>query len=263
MWIEATCRLELDYEHATPMILMLRPRSGAGQWVASESYEFSRSVEVNEYTDGYGNLCQKLIAPPDGFVIETRARVSTSDRVDEGRGAPFVDILTLPENVLQFLLPSRYCESDRFGQETLGIAGGNVPAYDQVENIVAWIRDHIEYRPGTSSTPRAAAEIQKIGFGVCKDLAHLGIAMSRSISISARMVVGYLAGLEPMDLHAWFEVFVGGRWYAFDPTQKDLMGARVTIAYGKDAADVSIYHQFGPPARFTGMQVTVSETSSP
>ena len=85
MWIEATCRLELDYEHPTPMILMLRPRSGAGQWVASESYEFSRSVEVNEYTDGYGNLCQKLIAPADGFVIETRARVSTPDRVDQGR----------------------------------------------------------------------------------------------------------------------------------------------------------------------------------
>ncbi len=258
MWIEAHCRLELDYRHHTPIILMLRPRSGAGQWVAHESYEFSTEVDVNEYTDTYGNLCQKLTVPPDGFVIETSAKVSTSDRMDEGWGTPFVEIPSLPEDVLQFLLPSRYCESDRFGESSLEIAGEGA-AYDQCERIVSWIRGNIEYRPGTSAEPCSAAEIQELGFGVCKDLAHLGIAMARSISIPARMVVGYLHGLDPMDLHAWFEVFVGGRWYTFDPTQADLEGARVAIAYGKDAADVSIYHQFGPPARFTDMAVEVRE----
>lgn len=258
MWIEASCRLELDYAHHTPIILMLRPRSGAGQWVSSETYEFSKPVDVSEYTDSYGNLCQKLIVPPHGFVIETSARVSTSENMDEGQGAAFVEIPSLPEEVLQFLLPSRYCESDRLGQGTLTIAGEGA-AYDQVARIAAWIRENIEYRPGTSAEPCSALEIREQGFGVCKDLAHLGIAMSRSISIPARMVVGYLAGLEPMDLHAWFEVFVGNRWYTFDPTQSDLAGARVAIAYGKDAADVAIYHQFGPPARYTDMLVVVRE----
>jgi len=109
----------------------------------------------------------------------------------------------------------------------------------------------------------SACEILTQGEGVCKDLAHLGIAMCRSISIPARFVFGYLHGLEPMDLHAWFEVYVGDRWYAFDPTQDSLEGARVAIAYGRDAADVAIYHQFGPPARFTDMQVSVREIPPP
>lgn len=259
MWIEAHCRLELDYERHTPLILMLRPRSGASQWVASESYDLSVGVAVKEYTDVYGNLCQQLTAPPDGFVIETSARVDTTDQMDAGVGEPFMDIISLPESVLQFLNPSRYCESDRLGSQALAIAGLSNPGYDQVANIVAWIREHVSYQPGTSALPRSAVEIQAAGAGVCKDLAHLGIAMSRSISIPARMVVGYLCGLEPMDLHAWFEVFVGDRWYTFDATQPDIRGPRIAIAYGKDAADVSIYHQFGPPARFTDMRVTVSK----
>ena len=86
--------------------------------------------------------------------------------------------------------------------------------------------------------------------------------MSRSISIPARFVDGYLLGLDPMDLHAWFEVYVGGRWYTFDPTMENLHGARVAIAYGRDATDVSIYHQFGPPARFTDMKVGIEEVGT-
>ncbi|MBT4161779.1 MAG: transglutaminase family protein, partial [Gammaproteobacteria bacterium] len=120
-------------------------------------------------------------------------------------------------------------------------------------------REEVAYAPGTSSTPCSASEILETGAGVCKDLAHLAVAMCRSISIPARFVVGYLHGLEPMDLHAWFEAYVGDRWYTFDPTQKDLRGARVSIAYGRDAADVAIYHQFGPPAIYTDMTVSVKE----
>lgn len=258
MWVDTSCRLELDYVVATPVILMLRPKSGASQWVSRETFEFSKPVDVVQYTDQYGNLNQRLTVPSDGFVIETHARVNTADFMDVAPGEPFVPIPELPDDVLQYLAPSRYCESDRFGEQALAIAGDKAPGYGQVENITGWIREHVTYAPGTSATPCSASEIIQLKQGVCKDLAHLGIAMCRSISIPARFVDGYLLGLEPMDLHAWFEAYVGGRWYAFDPTQPDLSGARVAIAYGRDAADVAIYHQFGPPARYTDMQVSVS-----
>ncbi len=257
MWIDTRCRLELDYFVATPVILMLRPRSGASQWVSRESYDFSLPVDVIQYTDQFGNLNQRLTVPADGFVIETKAHVKTAESMDIGYGEPFVPIPELPEDVLKYLQPSRYCESDRFGFQALSIAGDQEAGYKQVANITDWIRDNVTYAPGTSGEPCSATEIIRQGQGVCKDLAHLGIAMCRSISIPARFVDGYLYGLEPMDLHAWFEAYIGGRWYVFDPTQPDLAGARVAIAYGRDAADVAIYHQFGPPARYTDMKVYV------
>ncbi len=240
------------------MVLMLRPQSGAHQWIRSEEFRLSEDVQVNQYTDELGNLCQRMTAPPGGFVIETETEVKTVGEMDVGYGAPFVPIDELPSEVLQFLSPSRYCESDRFGAKALEIAGTQ-PGYDQVAAIVEYIRTHITYAPGTSSLPLSATEIEAQGQGVCKDLAHLGIAMCRSISIPARMVAGYLEGLEPMDMHAWFEAYVGNRWYTFDPTQADLKGARVAVSYGRDAAEVSIYHQFGPPARFTDMRVTIDK----
>jgi transglutaminase-like putative cysteine protease len=94
-------------------------------------------------------------------------------------------------------------------------------------------------------------------------MAHLGIALCRALSIPARMVVGYLQTLQPMDLHAWFEAYVGGRWYTFDPTQTDLQGARVAIAYGRDAADVAVYTQFGDPVHLRQMTVRVQPLSAP
>ena len=93
-------------------------------------------------------------------------------------------------------------------------------------------------------------------------MAHLGIALCRSISIPTRLVVGYLYGLHPMDLHAWFEAYVGNRWYTFDPTQYEIHGGRVAIAYGRDAADVSVFHQFGPGAILTRMEVRVEQLQS-
>jgi len=131
------------------------------------------------------------------------------------------------------------------------------PGYDQVSRLVAWIRANVQYVPGSSDVPWSAVEIHQRGYGVCRDLAHLGIALCRSISIPARIVVGYLHNLQPMDLHAWFEAYVGGRWYTFDPTQPDLYGGRVIIAFGRDAADVAVFHQFGPACLLVDMQVRV------
>ena len=247
MWLRTSCELTFEITVPTPFILMLRLRSGAQQWVAREEYRLTPSMPVFEFTDTYGNLCQRLVAPPGPFAVYTSADVMTADEVDQSPGAPFVDIEYLPDSVLAYLLPSRYCESDRFGLMATEITAGHLLGYDQVKAIETWLRTTIRYEPGSSDIPVSAVEVNTRQSGVCRDLSHLGIALCRSLSIPARLVVGYLHGLEPMDLHAWFEAYIAGRWYTFDATQKELTGGYVVIGYGRDAADVAIYNQFGPP----------------
>jgi transglutaminase-like putative cysteine protease len=244
-------------ESATPLVLMLRPRSSSQQWVARESYILMPHVPVMEYSDIYGNLCQRLVAPEGTLSIHTSAEVMTTEGFDTAPGACFVEIQNLPETVLAYLLPSRYCESDRFGDLAWDIVAEVLAGYDQVASIDRWVRNFVQYIPGSSVFPLSASEVNVRGEGVCRDLAHLGIALCRSISIPARLVVGYLHGLQPMDLHAWFEAYVGGRWYTFDPTQSHIQGARVAIAYGRDAADVSIFHQFGAGNILSSLDVQV------
>lgn len=248
MWLRTSCELVFNISIPTPFILMLRPRSVAQQWVAREEYRISPSVSVIEFTDVYGNLCQRLIAPPGIFEVQTSAEIKTADCVDLSPGADFVEIQYLPDSILHYLLPSRYCESDRFSDMATSLTAGQKPGYDQVSAIERWLRETIRYSPGSSKFPLSAIEVNLKQSGVCRDLAHLGIALCRSLSIPARLAVGYLYNLEPMDLHAWFEAFVGGRWYIFDAVQSGPKGGYVTVGYGRDAADVAIYNQYGPAA---------------
>jgi len=257
MRLLTSCNLTFDIEMPTPFVLMLRPRSGAQQWVAREEYKLEPSVPAFEFTDYYGNLCQRLIAPPGIFGVYTAAEVVTQDWVDQAPGAPFVEVEHLPDGVLSFLLPSRYCESDRFGQMATEITAGRLLGYNQVQAIETWLKNHIRFEPHDSDIQLSASEINERGWGVCRDLSHLGIALCRSLSIPARMVVGYLHGLEPMELHAWFEAYVGGRWYTFDATQAELKGGYVAIGYGRDAADVAVFNQFGPPVSLRSQFVSV------
>lgn len=257
MWLRTSCSFTFDIEVPVPFVLMLRPRSGAQQWIAREEYRLKPSVAVFEFTDDYGNLCQRLIAPVGPFEVSTSAEVMTADYVDQAFGAPFVEIQNLPDAVLSYLLPSRYCESDCFHQMATQITAGQQYGYDQVAAIVTWLRTNIEYCPGSSDVPLSAVEVNARPAGICRDMAHLGIALCRSLSIPSRMVVGYLHQLEPMDLHAWFEAYVGGRWYTFDPTQRELRGGYVSVGYGRDAADVAVYNQFGPAVYPTSQTVSV------
>lgn len=225
---------------------MLRPRSGAQQWIAAEEYIIKPNVPVFEFTDIYGNLCQRLIAPPGAFSVRTTAKVMTADYVDQVLGAPFVDVQHLPDETLNYLLPSRYCEADLFSQMATDITSGYLlVGYDQVAAITAWLRNTIRYEPDHTGTLVSATDVNARQWGVCRDLAHLGIALCRSLCIPARMVVGYLYDLRPMDLHAWFETYVGGRWYAFDATQEVMRVGYIAIGYGRDAADVAVSNQLG------------------
>lgn len=241
------------------MVFMLRPRSTPGQWVAGEEYRISPAVQVIEFTDGFGNLCQRMVAPVGKFRINTSADVMVAQQADIPDSAPFVEVPDLPDQVLGYLLPSRYCESDRFGQMATEIVAGCAPGYEQVLAITLWVRERIRYAPGSSTFPVSAIEVHKRGEGVCRDLAHMGIALCRALCIPARLSVGYLQNLEPMDIHAWFEAFVGDRWYIFDPLETPPGSARIAIAYGRDATDVAIYNQYGPLLLPDEMQVTVEQ----
>ena len=266
MRLEAGCQIGFEAAASTPVVLMLRPRSGGGQWVVKEEYLLTPSIPVVEYTDSYGNLCQRLVVPEGAFQVKTTAIVETADAIDVQPGAPYLPVENLPNQVLQFLLPSRYCPADRMADLALAIVGNAAPGYDQVEAIRHWINTQIKYEYGTSDASTWALDTAEQRVGVCRDFAHLGIALCRALNIPARMVVGYLYQLDPMDLHAWFEAYLGsgdiaeGRWYTFDATQPQPRGNRIMIAYGRDAADVALATQFGPMQLQT-MRVWVNQVS--
>ena len=245
------------------MILMLRPRSGPNQWVTREDYRLSPLVQVSEVTDGFGNLSQRLVAPVGKFEIYTSADVVVEDEPQLTEDGSFVEVPKLPHEMLVYLLPSRYCESDRFGDMASEIVGESQPGHAQVAAITEWVRNNIRDVPGSSTYPVSAIEVNDRREGVCRDLAQISIALCRALCIPARLVVGYLHALEPMDIHAWFEAFVGGRWYTFDPTSNLTSGPRIAIAHGRDSTDVAIYNQYGPLLLPDTMTVSVEKRPFP
>lgn len=258
MRLRAGCEMTLVAPSAASVIAMLRPRSGEAQFIVSELYDFEPVVRAVEYVDVFGNLCQRIVVPPGGFRIRTEVVIDVDAAIAVGRGVPATPPEALPSEVLQFLLPSRYCPSDTFYQTATDVVAAAAPGYDQVDAACAWIREHIQYRYGVSDGSTSATDTLRDGAGVCRDFSHVGISMCRALSIPARMVVGYLHRLDPMDLHAWFEAFVDGRWYTFDATQAEAKGGRIAVAYGRDAADVALITQLAP-LKTQDMKVWVAE----
>lgn len=256
MRLTAGCQLCFTAQVPAPLILMLQPRSGASQTVIAADVQFSPQLTATEYFDLYGNLCHRLLIPPGEFQITSQVTADTSDMIDVSPDAAFVPVQFLPDSVLHFLLPSRYCQSDLLGELARAIVADIGSGYAQVEAIRSWIHDHIDYQYDTSDASTSAMDTEQTRTGVCRDFVHLGIALCRSLTIPARMVVGYLYQLDPMDLHAWFEAFLGDRWYTFDATQPNPQGNRIAIAYGRDAADVALANQFSL-LTLTDMQVWV------
>lgn len=245
MRLKATCDMTLSAPDPCPTVAMIRPSSGLAQWLASEAYWFDPPVRATEYVDTYGNLCQRFMVPAGKMHITVELAVETEDEIAVAPDASPTPIEQMPDAALQFLLPSRYCPSDTMAQHALRIVGDTPPGYAQVEAIRAWIQHNIAYRYGVSDASTDAPDTLAAGAGVCRDYAHVGIALCRALRIPARMVVGYLYRLDPMDLHAWFEAFVGDRWYTFDATQSEPRGGRIVVAYGRDAADVAFITNYG------------------
>jgi len=230
---------------AVPTTLMLRPKSGIGQFVLQQTFRMYPYTAMTEFTDAYGNLCQRLTIPAGDFRLESTVTVDCADYIDVNIYAPYTTPELIPDEVLQFLLPSRYCESDKCNELATRIVAGALPGYPQVQAITRWIHTEFRYEYNTTDASTSACDVITTKVGVCRDFAHAAIALCRSLDIPARMVVGYLYQLDPMDLHAWFEAYVGDRWYIFDATQALPMGKRIALGYGRDAADVAFATHFG------------------
>lgn len=261
MRLIADLLLETNAWTSVPCVLMLHPQSGEGQVIEKNELRTSAPCPQREYTDVYGNLCLRTIIPAGPFRLESNIVALCEDEIEVDPSAAFMFMQDIPDNVLQFTLPSRYCEADLLGSKAREIIGSAVSGYEQVENIRLWIHDHFEYAYGTTDCSTSARDVLTSRKGVCRDYAHAGIALCRSLDIPARMVVGYLYDLRPMDMHAWFQAYIGGRWFTFDATQEFPRGNRIVIAYGKDAADVAIATYF-TNIELTRLQVSVNAASS-
>lgn len=245
MKLKVGCQLDYRTSQNTPLILLLRPRHGPDQSIIQEEFKVAPSVPVTEYLDLYGNSCQRLVSPQGLFSVVSSAIVETRELVEVNDQANFTLIQDLPSAALIYLLPSRYCESDKLNSKAFEITGSIDNGYQMVEAIRQWVRANITYEYDHSTSSTSALDTLQARKGVCRDLSHLAIALCRSISIPARFVVGYLYRLDPMDLHAWFEAYLDGQWYTFDATQPVVSGARVVLAHGRDAADVATATYFG------------------
>lgn len=258
MRLQAHAHITVECPHPCPVVAMLRPRSGAAQWVVSERYCIDPWVRPREYVDAFGNLCQRFIAPAGRTALQVQSELIVDTELAVNPDAGHTPIDELPDEVLVYLLQSRYCPSDKLEPKAREIVQGLAPGYAQVERIRQWIHDNHEYRYGVSQESTDALDTMQARAGVCRDFAHIGAALCRALRIPARLVVGYLYRLDPMDLHAWFEAFVGGRWYSFDATQTQPRGGRVVLAYGRDAADVAFLSNYAD-MQVVDMQVGVEQ----
>jgi transglutaminase-like putative cysteine protease len=258
MKLKIGCLLEYQAFQETPLILLLRPYDGLIQTTIYEEFTLDPAVEMTQYKDLFGNYCHRLMTPTGKFVIDTTAIVETEEYTEVNPDANFTLIQNLPDHALLYLLPSRFCESDKLNNKAFNIIQGEVVGYQMVEAIRQWVRKNIKYEYDRSTSITSAYDTLEAQHGVCRDLSHLAIALCRSINIPARFVVGYLYQLYPMDLHAWFEVYLEDRWYTFDATQEFITGGRVVLAYGRDAADVATATYFGD-IRLENMNVYVEK----
>jgi transglutaminase-like putative cysteine protease len=243
-----------NFPQATPMIVTLNVHySRASDMVAPDHMVTEPAVPISGYRDGFGNWCSRIVAPPGRFRLAASGSLRDSGTADAVvRSAVQHDVQTLPEETLVFLLGSRYCETDLLS-ETAWKLFGNIPAgWDRVQAICDFVHSLITFSYEKARSTRTAWEAFNERTGVCRDFAHLAITFCRCLNIPARYCTGYLSdiGLQPpfviMDFAAWFEAYLGGVWYTFDPRNNVPRIGRVLIARGRDAADVAITTTFGP-----------------
>lgn len=243
MQMSAGCELVLEAAEETPLVTMLRPRRG--QRLLDDRFVLSSPLPFTQYFDAFGNLCQRLTMPRGELRVRAISRAEVEPQIVVNRHVQRTPVARLPDSALQFTLPSRYCPSDKMLALGKQIAPRHLSGYDQVQAIRDHVYEKLEYRYGVSNGSTDALETLEHGAGVCRDFSHVAIALCRAIDIPARMAVGYLHDLAPMDLHAWFEAYIGDRWYTFDATEDTLAGGRIVVAYGRDAADVAFLTDFG------------------
>ncbi len=238
----------------TPLVTLLDVHDCRRAEVISEGDFVTRpNVPTSMYRDQFGNVCRRMVAPMGDFSFTLGGTILDSGEYD------FVDpslhevpIPELHDEVLVYLLGSRYCETDQLSEMAWRQFGNLKPGWSRVAAIVDFVNKRLQFGYPFARATRTAAEAYHEQVGVCRDFAHLTIALCRCLNIPARYVNGYLGDIgvpkdpAPMDFSAWCEVYLGGRLCSFDARHNKPRIGRIVVARGRDATDVSLLHTFGP-----------------
>lgn len=263
--------IEFECPRPAPMVLMLSVHaSRANDLITPDLIMAEPGVPITGFQDSFGNWCSRLVAPAGTLRLSTRALIRDSGEPDavapEARQTPVEE---LPYDTLQFLRGSRYCETDCLS-DTAWSLFGNMPSesgWQRVQRICDYVHTHIEFGYAHARSTKTALEAHTERAGVCRDYAHLAIAFCRCMNIPARYCSGYLGdiGIPPpygqMDFAGWFEAYLDGHWYTFDPRNNIPRIGRVLIARGRDATDVPISDAFGT-AKLTHFRVITDEVNA-
>ncbi|MCX7306714.1 MAG: transglutaminase family protein [Afipia sp.] len=246
---------EISYEAvaATPMVIMMRIHpSRARDIVGEETIITEPNVRIRYYHDSFGNICGRLTAPPGGitFKLDTLVRDTGMEDaiVPEAQQMP---IEQLPDEVLLYLMASRYCETDRLTDFAWAQFGNTPTGWARVQAINAWVHNHVKFGYEHARPTKSAFDVYTEKQGVCRDFAHLALTLCRCMNIPARYVTGYMGDIgipfdpAPMDLSGWYEVYLSGKWYTFDARHNKPRIGRILMGTGRDAADVAISTTFG------------------
>jgi len=254
MRIRLGCELSYNIPKPTPMIVILNVHySRFADLERPDHLVTDPPVLVESYRDSFGNWCCRLVAPTGRFTLGTDGIVrddGSADPID--RNAVQHPVEELPSGTLLFLLGSRYCETDRLSEEAWRLFEKTPLGWPRVQAISDFVHQHVEFGYEHSRATKTAAETYAEGLGVCRDYTHLAISFCRCMNIPARYCTGYVSDIgvpppyAPMDFAAWMEVYLGGRWWVFDPRNNVPRIGRVLIAQGRDAADVPLTYTFGP-----------------
>jgi transglutaminase-like putative cysteine protease len=266
MLIEAGFNIAFQCPNWTPMLLQLHVHPSRIKDLRSpDRITSAPDVPMRFYHDHYGNMVTRLDAPPGLISFYNRFEIHDSGQPDETPpDAELTPISSLPDEALLYLASSRYCDSDALADFAWSKFGGITGGYARVRAICDFVHGHIEFDYLKASPKRSASDAMRERVGVCRDFAHLSVALCRCMNIPARYCTGYLGDIgvpidpNPMDFSAWFEVFLHDRWYSMDARHNHPRIGRIVMGRGRDAADVAISTAFGP-ATLAHFEVTTFE----
>jgi transglutaminase-like putative cysteine protease len=266
MRIRAGFEIVYETPAPTPMLLLLNVRPERARDL--ESVDLLRTepeVAVERFHDSFGNLCSRILAPAGRITLASDFVIRDSGRPDLVLPtAELTPVEALPDDVVVYLLGSRYCETDRLGDLAWKLFGGLPRDWRLVQAIVDYAHHRIAFGYQHARPTKTAWDAHEEGLGVCRDYAHLAITLCRCMNIPARYCTGYLGDIgvapveAPMDFSAWFEVWIGGAWRTFDARHNKPRIGRVMMALGRDATDAAITTSFGP-AKLAGFTVVTEE----
>jgi transglutaminase-like putative cysteine protease len=247
MRFKVTSHLEYEIRQPSTLILNIHAQRTASQSILAEKFTIEPRTKVEEFTtDDHANRFVRLeTGRKKHLTISYEATVDCEFHVILAKEIDFTPVADLERKAVQFLFPSRYCQSDRLGRLAWDLFGKIENNYAKVVAIVDWIHSNVDYELGSTTSITSAFDTVTQRAGVCRDFAHLGIALCRALNIPARYFSGYAYQLDPPDFHACFEAYIGGHWFIFDATRLAHLNGLVRIGNGRDAADAAVASIFG------------------